>query len=181
MKKILIIIGSFYLIAIALNYFYFTPNTEKRILSFDYSSKVDSSNTFNLIIDTIKFHEGFSDSIYLCPAGKKTIGYGHRILKTDTTKIVNKYTADKILRDDFIKAIRAVERNSTLRGNKLLAISHFVFCFGIGNYGKSTLKKLINKGFKIDNEIKKWSNINGRINKNLINQRNFELSIYNGK
>jgi lysozyme len=30
-------------------------------------------------IDFIKKYEGFSAKIYLCPAGKPTIGYGHLI------------------------------------------------------------------------------------------------------
>lgn len=37
------------------------------------------SDYWNHAAAMIKRHEGYSDSVYLCPAGKKTIGWGHNV------------------------------------------------------------------------------------------------------
>lgn len=46
------------------------------------------------LINQIKRHEGFSECVYLCPAGKRTIGYGYNLDANPLglTPIVIKYT-----------------------------------------------------------------------------------------
>jgi lysozyme len=110
-------------------------------------------------IEQIKIHEGFANGkAYECVAGYKTIGYGHVVLPSDTfhSGTISRETADKLLRKDFDKAVRAVERETNLYGYKKIAIAHFVFAKGIGNFINSKLKELIEEGKPIDDELKKW-------------------------
>lgn len=112
-------------------------------------------------IQFIKDHEGFAGgNLYSCPAGHPTIGYGHVILPTDTfhSGTISLETADKLVRNDFDKAVRAVERETDLTGYKKIAIAHFIFAKGIGNFNRSTLKQLILEDKPIDDELKKWCN-----------------------
>lgn len=45
------------------------------------------------LINQIKRHEGFSEHVYLCPAGKRTVGYGYNLdanpLKLSSSEIVH--------------------------------------------------------------------------------------------
>ncbi len=110
-------------------------------------------------INYIKEHEGFSEgNVYTCPSSYNTIGYGHVILPSDTFNSgnISYEIADKLLRDDFDKAVKAVERETKLEGYKKLAIAHFIFAKGIGNFKKSVLRQLILENKPIDEELKKW-------------------------
>ncbi len=109
-------------------------------------------------IAEIKKHEGFANGEpYSCPAGHKTIGYGHVILKTDSFPAqITKQEADRLLRKDFNKAMRAAERLTDLTGNKKIAVAHFIFAKGVGRFMRSNLRQLVNNNKPIDNEILKW-------------------------
>ncbi len=132
----------------------------------------------------IKEHEGFRGKIYEDVAGYKTIGYGHVVLPTDTfTTAISERLADKLLREDFDKAVRAAKRTTKLSGYKLIAVAHFIFGNGIGNFNRSILKKKILKGNKVATEFKKWSyyrDTSGTAiqHKNLLKMRKWEAEMY---
>lgn len=146
----------------------------------------DWGGNYENVIDFIKSHEGFNNGrIYIDAAGIPTIGYGHVILPADTFRYqITEKQADSLLRADFEIAVKAIERNTNLKDNKKLAMSHFVFAKGIGNFNRSTLKKLIMAGKSIDNEIKKWcyyTTPKGRKvrSKYSLKIREWELKMYN--
>ncbi len=140
---------------------------------------------YNETIEFIKQHEGFMPNAYYCSAGYLTIGYGHVIKKGENfSKPLTKAEADELLRKDFEIALKAVKRTTNLSGSKQLAMAHFVFSMGIGNFNRSTIKKDIKNNRPIDNSLLKWSyytNKNGKKVKSEVayRLREWELKMYN--
>ena len=136
-------------------------------------------------IEYIKKHEGYNGGlIYTCAAGQPTIGYGHVILEGESfQEPISRKTADSLLRKDFAKALKAVERNTTLEGLQKLAIAHFVFSVGTGNFYRSDLKNKISGNENIDDEILAWAYYtrNGKKikSKHAYKIRMWELNLYN--
>lgn len=107
----------------------------------------------------IKQHEGFAGGkAYTCAAGYRTIGYGHVIKKGEYFPggRISREDADILVRKDFDKALELCDMYTNLKGTKRLAIAHFIFAKGIGNFLRSTLRKKIEKGEPIEEEILKW-------------------------
>lgn len=107
----------------------------------------------------IKQHEGFAGGkAYYCAAGYKTIGYGHVVKKNEhfNNDRISLADADKLVRKDFNKALEMAEQHTGLKGNKLLAVAHFIFAKGIGNFLKSTLRVKIANNEPVDQEFLKW-------------------------
>ncbi len=131
---------------------------ESRKSERKFVSKYQFEEGYEEAIRFIKEHEGYAGGkIYVDVAGIRTVGYGHVILDTDTfTNKISKKTADRLLRKDFDKAIRAIERETNLKAYKKIAMAHFVFAKGIGNFTRSSLKKLVEQNKPIDDELKKW-------------------------
>lgn len=64
-------------------------------------------------LDLIKRFEGFSPTIYICPAGYPTIGYGHVVLDEEKDRFateINQEQGEELLRRDAQVAERAVLR-----------------------------------------------------------------------
>ena len=98
----------------------------------------------------IKKHEGFRANVYLCPAGKPTIGYGHMLTRSEigVLKLVSKAQAEALLLQDcriaeiFINAnVRVV-----LNQNQFDALVSFAFNLGVGALDRSTLLRVLNTG-----------------------------------
>jgi len=137
-------------------------------------------------LEFIKKHEGWNNGhAYYDVCGIKTIGYGHVITKHD--KLPAKITqaqADSLLKLDFNKALRACDRVTSLRGNKRLAIAHFIFAKGIGSFNRSKVKEKVLTGENIENEILEWCTYrakNGKTHRSeySYNIRKWEAQMYN--
>ena len=57
-------------------------------------------------IELIKSLEGFRSEPYVCAVGYLTIGYGHKLLPSDSYKIISPEKAQQILEND----LRRIER-----------------------------------------------------------------------
>lgn len=99
-------------------------------------------------IDFIKNREGYSSLIYKCPAGKRTIGYGHVIRSGEKFDVIDREEGDRLLRNDLTPVVHTIERyvEKPLNQNQIDALASFVLNIGIYNFRKSTLLKLINQG-----------------------------------
>lgn len=129
------------------------------------------------VINFIKNNEKFRNKTYICAGGYPTIGYGHKIIKGEKFKTITEPEADALLRSDFEKAIKyaGVQNNQ----NKQLAIAHFIFSLGIGNYQKSGLKKKVDNNEYIGNELIKWCYFNkDSFSIGIMNNRLYELELY---
>lgn len=116
-------------------------------------------------IEVIKHYEGFVPTAYTCPAGKKTIGYGHVMAKGESFTSVSLFQADLLLYQDITKAIFNLEKIAPElftadehRIEKILAITSFLFNVGETNFRSSTLlKKIRNQEWSAAaNEILRW-------------------------
>lgn len=116
-------------------------------------------------IDVIKHYEGFVSTPYICPAGKKTIGYGHVVAKGESFTSISQFQADLLLYQDITKAIFNLEKIAPElfeadehKVEKILAITSFLFNVGETNFRSSTLlKKIHNKEWSAAaNEILRW-------------------------
>lgn len=122
---------------------------------------IDKTN-YDLCIENIKKNESFVDTVYVCPAGYRTIGYGHQIKKGEQFTKITKLQADSILEADFSLSVKEAYRLTGFTGNKNLALAHFFFAFGTSKYQKSTLRSLLMQKepdrAKIEKEWLKWCN-----------------------
>ena len=99
-------------------------------------------------IEIIKAYEGFEPSVYLCPAGKRTIGYGHVLVNGESFGTLSEWQADLLLFRDMTKALWnlqdiAPELFEEGDPNKILAVLSFIFNLGEGAFKGSTLLKRI--------------------------------------
>jgi lysozyme len=118
-------------------------------------------------IDAIKHYEGFSSKVYTCPAGKKTVGYGHVLSKGEAfSSPLSQFQADLLLYQDISKAIFNLEKIAPElfkadehRLEKVLAVTSFIFNVGESNFRSSTLlKKIRSKEWSAAaNEFLRWN------------------------
>ena len=102
-------------------------------------------------LDVIKTFEGFSPTVYICPAGYPTIGYGHVVKPYERQHFANCITAEhaeSLLRQDVQTAERAVLRLITvpLTDGQFDALVSFTFNLGAGALQRSTLRRKVNRG-----------------------------------
>ena len=99
---------------------------------------------FNLI----RNEEGYSSTVYPCPAGDPTIGYGHKIRPTD--KLDPPITTDRAL-SLLIADLAPIEIYLTgvlpgIPQCQFDALASFIFNVGLGNFEDSTLLKKLKAG-----------------------------------
>lgn len=138
--------------------------------------------TSNKGIVLIKQYEGCKLAEYICPAGKRTIGYGHTKGVVPGQKITA-MQAENFLRQDLLEVERAISRlvKKQVNQNQFDAIASFVFNFGEPKFSTSTLLKKINVNPidpTIANEFKRWIYSDNKISSGLIQRRNAEVKLY---
>ncbi len=134
-------------------------------------------------LNLIKKYEGFSAKIYLCPAGKATIGYGHVVKKSENfLKTISKKQAEKLLADDALQVCEQISKllKITLSQNQFDAVVCFVYNVGIGNFTNSTMLKLLNSGDikAAAGEFERWIYSNGKILSGLKTRRQEEKQLF---
>lgn len=134
-------------------------------------------------IDLIKSFEAFSASIYKCPAGSYTIGYGHVLRYFDRDYKISKEEALKLLLEDICLASNAVIRNVKihLNQNQFDSLTSFVFNVGAGAFQRSSLRHKINSNWdeqEIYKEFLRWIKVGGKEMPGLIYRRKCEADLY---
>jgi lysozyme len=120
-------------------------------------------------LDLIRHFEGFEPKVYLCSAGKKTIGIGTLIDTKEeewllTAKITEAQAFD-LLKKDLVKFEKSVNTlvKAKINQNQFDALISFVYNFGAGALQKSTLLKKLNDNPNeptIEEEFLKWNKAN---------------------
>jgi lysozyme len=149
----------------------------------------ECERTYNNVIESLKGFEGLRLEPYYCPAGYKTIGYGHLIKPEDRIpSLITESVADSLLRADFDIAVREVQR---LTGydmykdtEKLFALAHFVFNIGSFKFETSTLLERIKMDKPVDYELMKWVHYRTpdstlMVSNQLKRMRQYEVKLYN--
>jgi len=136
-------------------------------------------------LDLIKQFEGFSPTIYLCPAGYPTVGYGHMVLTHEQGAFAGGITsaeATELLRKDVRIAERAVLRliSVPLTDGQFNALVSFTFNLGAGALQRSTLRRKVDRGQHLDVpfELLKWNYAAGVRLNGLTRRRRLEGIIY---
>lgn len=136
-------------------------------------------------INLIKRFEGFSSTIYICPAGYPTIGYGHVVLAHEREQFaagVTQAEATELLRKDVRIAERAVLRliSVPLTDGQFDALVSFTFNLGAGALQRSTLRLKANRGEheSVPAELMKWVWAAGKKLPGLVRRRQAEGACY---
>lgn len=134
-------------------------------------------------LNLIKFYEGFSPTTYICPAGYKTIGYGHLVRHTESFDTITEQQAVELLKKDVKGAENAVLRliNIPLNDGQYNALVSFTFNLGSGALQRSTLRQRINRNennYDCASEFDKWIYAGGRILSGLVKRRKAEKLMY---
>ncbi len=134
-------------------------------------------------IDFIKTFESFSSVSYICPAGLRTIGYGHVILPGEHYEVLSLEGAEHLLCKDLLAAERAVIRNINvpLDQDQFDALVSLTFNIGSGSLQRSTLRQKINyeSGVsEIKQEFMKWIYSGGKVLSGLVRRRMAEAELY---
>jgi GH24 family phage-related lysozyme (muramidase) len=133
----------------------------------------------------IKRFESFSPTVYVCPAGYPTVGYGHVVLDEERDRFASGIRGDEaedLLRRDAGVAERAVLRLITvpLSDGQFDALTSFAFNLGGGALQRSTLRRKVNRGEHalVPAEFMKWVWAGGRKLKGLARRREAESRLY---
>lgn len=134
-------------------------------------------------IALIKEFEGFQPVIYLCPAGKPTIGYGHVIHNETIHAPINEEEAERLLLDDLNDryepdVLRLV--SAELTQNQFDALVSFTYNLGASNLARSTLLKKLNAGdyTGASEEFERWNKCNGKPLDGLSRRRRAEKQLF---
>jgi lysozyme len=133
----------------------------------------------------IRRFEGFSPTIYVCPAGYETAGYGHVVLEAERDRFtggIGEDEAEDLLRRDAGIAECAVLRLITvpLTDGQFDALVSFVFNVGAGGLQRSTLRRKVNREEHalVPAEFRKWVWAGGRRLEGLVRRREAEARLY---
>lgn len=131
----------------------------------------------------IQHFEGFSDRVYLCPAGYPTIGYGHLIRDSEKfPQPISHREAETLLIQDVFVAERAVLGciHVPLQDSQFNALVSFTFNLGGGALERSTLRQKINRGEHqaVPEELERWVYALGKKSPGLIARRRAEARMY---
>ena len=98
-------------------------------------------------INLIKNFEGLRTKSYICPAGVRTIGYGHVLAANDNRNNISEKEAEKLLRQDVAKSETSVLRNVVveLTQGQFDALVSFTYNLGSASLQRSTLRQKINR------------------------------------
>jgi lysozyme len=118
-------------------------------------------------MELLKRFEGFRSRVYLDVAGLPTIGYGHRLLHSDSfPNGIDEPQAANLLACDVRDAEQAVERmvKVPLTQGQFDALVDFTFNLGAGRLASSTLLKSLNAGHYDDaaEQLLRWDHAGGQ-------------------
>lgn len=131
--------------------------------------------------------EGFSATPYVCPAGKRTIGFGHviRLGERFPSQGISRKEADDLLVTDAAFSAVAVRRyiKVPLEQCQFDALVSFVFNVGAGAFARSTLKSVINRQWhdEVPVQMARWVFAGGKIQPGLVVRREAEAALYRGE
>jgi len=123
-------------------------------------------------LEIIKHYEGYSSSVYRCPASRLTIGWGSTWdhngdpIREDQPDIDEEY-AEKLLLREIHHTEHAI-------------LTSFIYNVGSGNFQSSTLRMKLNRGnyYGAADEFPKWRRGGGRILRGLVRRRKSERDLF---
>lgn len=139
-------------------------------------------NTSPRGLGLIRSCESFSPKVYICPAGKPTIGYGHVVRANERfTQPMSRAEAEQLLANDLSPVeIYLSASFPALNQNEFDALASFCFNVGLGAFEKSTLFKKLKAGDKSGAaaEFERWIHGGGKVLPGLVARRAAEREIF---
>lgn len=134
-------------------------------------------------LELIKRFEGFAAREYRCPAGKRTIGYGHVIRDgEDWPEGITPESAETLLLDDISAAegIIVEQVAAPLSAAQFDALVSLVFNIGVGAFANSSLLVCLNRGDYVAAaaEFPRWCKVNKRGVRGLLRRRIEEMTLF---
>ena len=134
------------------------------------------------LIRLLKGWEGYCDKAYKCPAGVWTIGYGHTAGVKEGDSVTPEQ-ADYLLKCDleqFEAAIWHDVRALDLTQAQFDALVSFAYNVGVGNWQKSTLRKLVLTGQNSEaaGQFECWNKGGGKVLPGLVKRRRAEREMW---
>lgn len=157
-----------------------------------FSAETEKFDVRNMTISHAGTHligrfEGFRESIYVCPGGKSTIGFGHVVKEAE----LSQYSGITMMQDDGYTLLTSdIERvyvpdikrlvKVPLTQRQFDALTSFDYNLGATNFGGSTLLKLFNEGddHKASLQFPLWRNASGKYLPGLFKRRIAEMFIF---
>ncbi len=135
--------------------------------------------------DLVKLFEGYRSTAYRCPAGVWTIGWGHTKGVT-AGQYCTRADAERFLSEDLADAEGTLNRFAEAHGLTLNqcqfdALVSFIYNVGAGNWGKSTLRKLVAQDPGdpyIRYQFSRWVYGGGKELPGLVRRRKAEADLY---
>ncbi len=137
-------------------------------------------------ITLIKYFEGFSPVVYICPSGWKTLGFGHAVRKGEKwdspTVSISQEEAEELLKQDTYSAEASVSRliQVPLEDYQFDSLVSFVYNLGGGSLQRSTLRSKLNRYeyLSASQEFGKWVYGGGRKLPGLTRRREAERILF---
>jgi lysozyme len=134
-------------------------------------------------LELLKRSEGFRSRVYLDVAGFPTIGYGHRLLHSESfSNGIDEALATRILVNDVREAEQAVQRlvKVPLTQGQFDALVDFCFNLGGGKLAESTLLKDLNAGRydAVQEQLLRWDHVGAQENAGLRARREAEVELW---
>jgi lysozyme len=136
-------------------------------------------------LDLIKRFEGCRLEVYLCPAGKRTAGYGttgHGVAEMPLGAPITQEQADAWLAEDVAEFAQAVEKavKVPVTQNEFDALTSFAYNVGVEAFEHSTLLKKLNERDRAGAaaEFLRWIHAGGRELSGLVKRRAAERELF---
>lgn len=138
-------------------------------------------------IDIIKEFEGFEPKVYLCSAGKPTIGYGYRITPTQyIDHTITEENALKLLKHTLVKIEDYVNSAVTVKisQGQFDALCSLVYNWRTSSFGRSKGLKALNSSqfdvatIEFFSKEKGVVNVLGKFSSGLYRRRQAELKLW---
>ena len=135
----------------------------------------------------IKYYEGCSNTVYRCPAGIPTIGFGSCYdLNGNPITMDHGDITDEEATAYLVRGLRTSENavarlvTAPLNANQFSSLVSFCYNVGAGNFQASTLRMKLNRSDYIgaSNEFWKWRRAGRRILKGLVRRRETEKQLF---
>jgi lysozyme len=126
--------------------------------------------------------EGFRETPYVCPAGKRTVGFGHVILPGEFFATVTREQALWLLQTDAALNAAPVGRALNVPLTSYQADALISLAFNVGGFAvrQSTLLKKLNAGLMTDaaEEFLRWDKIGKTKSRGLARRREAEKNLF---
>lgn len=133
-------------------------------------------------LEIIKSFENYSAKIYICPAGLRTIGFGHVLNNNENISQLTYSQAEELLLQDLkpYEYILNYYNKTSLTQNQFDALISFSFNIGRRAFLTSRLFKYlqVKKFFQAANQFSRWIYCKGRILKGLVSRRQKEKELF---